>query len=618
MSPVDEFRGAAPAAQTVSLNVPAGAGASTARSGRRDAEMIGQRATFYEITRGVTTIVNGGVGVTLLVLEAIVDEQPTTLTADARHLGPVHRRARPDDVEVRRQSKVGTSDYSYVLSAKPRNAADTRVRRRSSRATAHVVSRVVGSGDFVFDFSALHALDRGNTRRAASACTTTTPARRAWSRSRSRTSTTATATTRPNDALYKYSENGDHSGSFEFVTKADVDHDPLGVQETLAIKSVWLSTGQGKSDVGATGGSLAAGRHARGVLGHARSRAPTSPTRGTAPDTEGERRFLQALRSGVRCAREALPRRLRRRPVHARLRAPAKAREGYTAPISAPICWPGSSSAWWRCRCRWRSRSPRASRRSTASTPRSSPASSARCSAARASRSPARPRRSSSSSCRSSTQVRPRRPARRRADGRRDPDRDGRARLGRLIQFVPHPVTTGFTAGIARRDRHPPAQGLLRPPLSAHARAATSSSSTRCGRRAAPRRGWRARHRRGTLALLLVAAHACTKRVPAPLVALAAGRASAPRCCDALSSPASTSRPSASRFSYDRWTATRYAGIPPLPPLPMLPVARRRRRRRSRSRFSFAHAPRARPAGVRDRDARRDRVAARRRSSPTA
>jgi SulP family sulfate permease len=25
----------------------------------------------------------------------------------------------------------------------------------------------------------------------------------------------------------------------------------------------------------------------------------------------------------------------------------------------------------------------------------------------------------------------------------------GVARLGRLIQFIPHPVTTGFTAGIA-------------------------------------------------------------------------------------------------------------------------------------------------------------------------
>ena len=84
----------------------------------------------------------------------------------------------------------------------------------------------------------------------------------------------------PNSALYKYAENSDHSGSFEFVTKADVDHDPLRVQETVAIKSEWLGTGQGKSNAGATGGSLAERRDARGVLEHATSSAPTSPTRG--------------------------------------------------------------------------------------------------------------------------------------------------------------------------------------------------------------------------------------------------------------------------------------------------------------------------------------------------
>jgi hypothetical protein len=42
------------------------------------------------------------------------------------------------------------------------------------------------------------------------------------------------------------------------VTKADVDHDPLRDQETVAIKSEWLGTGQGKSNASATGGSLAA------------------------------------------------------------------------------------------------------------------------------------------------------------------------------------------------------------------------------------------------------------------------------------------------------------------------------------------------------------------------
>ena len=74
MSPLDEFRGAAPAAQTVSLNVPAGAGArpSSVEGGARPRSS----ASAPRCTRSPAaspTIVNGGVGVTLLVLEAIVD-----------------------------------------------------------------------------------------------------------------------------------------------------------------------------------------------------------------------------------------------------------------------------------------------------------------------------------------------------------------------------------------------------------------------------------------------------------------------------------------------------------------------------------------------------------------
>ena len=41
------------------------------------------------------------------------------------------------------------------------------------------------------------------------------------------------------------------------MTKVDVDHDLLQQKETLSIVSRWLGTGQGRSDVKATGGSLA-------------------------------------------------------------------------------------------------------------------------------------------------------------------------------------------------------------------------------------------------------------------------------------------------------------------------------------------------------------------------
>ena len=257
MSPVEQFRGAAPASQAVSLNVPAGAGATSAseRSGATP-ETIGQRATFYEITRGVTAVVNGGVGVTLLLLQSITDQQPTTLTADHATWGPYTGALDPMTWKFD-VSKAGALDYSYVLSGKPRNADDTAYKAVIA-GKAHVISRTVGSGDFLFDFSALRALDNGQKAQGGIAVHYDNTGSPRVVEVAFKDFADGNGNYTPNDALYKYSENADHSGSFEFVSKADVDHDPLRVQETVAIKSEWLSTGQGKSTVGATGGSLAA------------------------------------------------------------------------------------------------------------------------------------------------------------------------------------------------------------------------------------------------------------------------------------------------------------------------------------------------------------------------
>ncbi|MCU1279723.1 MAG: hypothetical protein JWM53_3269 [bacterium] len=254
MSPVDQFRGAAPAAQAVSLSVPAGGGVTSASE--RSPEVIGQRATFYEITRGVTVIVNGGVGVTLLLLETITDQQPTTLTADHATWGPYSGALDPNTWKFD-VSKVGPIDYSYVLSGKPRNAPDSEYHGIIA-GKAHVISRTVGAGDFLFDFGALHALDSGNKATGGIAVHYDNTGSPRVVEVAFKDFADGNGNYTPNDALYKYSENADKSGSFEFVTKADVDHDPLRVQETVAIKSVWLSTGQGKSNAAVAGGSLAA------------------------------------------------------------------------------------------------------------------------------------------------------------------------------------------------------------------------------------------------------------------------------------------------------------------------------------------------------------------------
>jgi sulfate permease, SulP family len=142
----------------------------------------------------------------------------------------------------------------------------------------------------------------------------------------------------------------------------------------------------------------------------------------------------------------------------------------------------------------------------------------------------------------------------------------GFGRLGRLIEFVPYPVTTGFTAGIAvviATLQVKDFLGLTADQLPAHflpraAALARALPSARAGDVAV-----------GTLTLaLLILWPRLVKAIPAPLAALTLGALAAwglARLAPDLA-PATVQ----DRFQYLLGGVTR-GGIPPLPPLPVLP-----------------------------------------------
>jgi SulP family sulfate permease len=142
----------------------------------------------------------------------------------------------------------------------------------------------------------------------------------------------------------------------------------------------------------------------------------------------------------------------------------------------------------------------------------------------------------------------------------------GLARMGRLIEFVPHPVTTGFTAGIAvvigtlqlkdllglRVDAMPD-HFLERAAALARALPTWSGSDVAIGL--------------ATLVVLLAWPRSL-KRLPAPLVALA-GSAVLAYVLHRLW-PGFDPATILSRFTYDAG-GVRLPGIPRQPPLPLLP-----------------------------------------------
>jgi SulP family sulfate permease len=142
----------------------------------------------------------------------------------------------------------------------------------------------------------------------------------------------------------------------------------------------------------------------------------------------------------------------------------------------------------------------------------------------------------------------------------------GLGRLGRLIEFVPYPVTTGFTAGIAvviATLQVKDFLGLSASDLPAHflpraAALARALPTAQAGDVAV-----------GALTLaLLILWPRLVKAIPAPLAALTLGALAAwglARVAPDLA-PATVQ----DRFQYTLGGVTR-GGIPPLPPLPVLP-----------------------------------------------
>jgi SulP family sulfate permease len=139
----------------------------------------------------------------------------------------------------------------------------------------------------------------------------------------------------------------------------------------------------------------------------------------------------------------------------------------------------------------------------------------------------------------------------------------GVARFGRFVEFIPYPVTTGFTAGIATvlgtlqmkdvlglRVAHVPEHFLDKLGAFWAARGTASVADAAVAA--------------GTLALLLLVPR-MTRRIPAPLVALAAATA----VVWSLGVPVDTV---GTRF-HVTIGGQQYAGIPPLPPMPRLPWA---------------------------------------------
>jgi hypothetical protein len=240
---------AVPSAQAVALTVP---GQSREVAGETSAALVGQEATFYLLTHAISSAVNGGV-VAILDLVRDITRYPATVASGAhRAWGPITSGLSPAEYRLDVE-QVAPIRYAYVLSGKPKGADDSAYRAILA-GQVDVIDEAHGVGDFLLDFDAVHALDslKKTTGGIAVHYDNTLDPRVVDVGFKGFADVTGML---PADALYRYAEHADHSGDFEFLTRADLDKDGI-TREDLAMTSVWETSGVGRSSAVATGGSL--------------------------------------------------------------------------------------------------------------------------------------------------------------------------------------------------------------------------------------------------------------------------------------------------------------------------------------------------------------------------
>lgn len=223
-STLEEFRAASPSRQGLEVKLPSGA----AKQG-----LGGTPALMPGVTSAATLVVNGGVGLTLLVVAGIISERPASLTEEQAVWGPLTKPLWADTYRFTLTRKA--DGFHSLLEGRPKSGTDADFKPVLVGVHAPGISSAKGS-------FTLTARDGGR-------------AEVAYARAADRALELNVAFRGPlGDSDYGYREAADASGSFSFVTVSDFDTRTPEV-ERLAVTTTWLASGTGRSDVAVTGSS---------------------------------------------------------------------------------------------------------------------------------------------------------------------------------------------------------------------------------------------------------------------------------------------------------------------------------------------------------------------------
>ncbi len=213
-------------------------------------DAVGQLADYYVTTRGVTETLNGGTAWTLVLLHAITDTPPTSVSGNVYTWGPGSQALDPATYRLDVTANTdGTFDYT--LSGEPKTNPAIGFLTLISGHAMPGAGPGLGNGNFDISFDNIHTADPIDNPSAAG---TVTVDYDLAARHIGLSLTGVMINNQPETASYTYDASADGAGDMTFQVHESLDGQPA--LEELTLRSRWLATGAGRGDARIDGGDL--------------------------------------------------------------------------------------------------------------------------------------------------------------------------------------------------------------------------------------------------------------------------------------------------------------------------------------------------------------------------
>jgi len=214
------------------------------------ARTVGDLASFYVVTRGVTRTLNGGSAWVLVLIHSIVQYPVTSINGNVYTWGPWSDSLAPAEYKLDVTANADGT-YDYVLSGRNKTEAGSTFEAVIDGHADPRPGALQGNGEFLLDFDAskrVNPVDTGDARGQVDVHYDLA------ARHLDLMAMGTDANGTPTALDYAYDETADGGGNMTFVADANIGG--TTATEQLTIRSRWLATGDGRSDARIAGGDL--------------------------------------------------------------------------------------------------------------------------------------------------------------------------------------------------------------------------------------------------------------------------------------------------------------------------------------------------------------------------